>query len=58
MANVNRRFENRQSRLKRRRREVTRFIDRCATTNLEEKKRGERPTDFDRAIRAFKEFRK
>jgi hypothetical protein len=58
MANSNRRYENRQSRLKRRRREVTRFIERCAAANLDAEKRGEQPTDFTRAIRELKMFRK
>ena len=58
IANSNRRFENLQSRFKRRRREVTRFIERCAAANLDAEKRGEQPTDITKARREFKMFRK
>ena len=58
MANVNRNFLNRKKRLKRRRREVARFIEKCAASNRAALERGEPTKDFTRAIRDFKEFRK
>ena len=41
MANVNRNFLNRKKRLKRRRREVARFIENCAASNRAALERGE-----------------
>jgi hypothetical protein len=58
VANVNRQYQNRKTRLKRRRQEVARFVDNCAAINLAAQKRGEPPTDFTRAIKEFKQFRK
>jgi hypothetical protein len=58
MANYNRPAENSRARLKRRRREVTRFIAQCEATNRDAQAKGEAPTDFTRAIRDFREFRK
>jgi hypothetical protein len=57
MANVNRQAVNRKLRLKRRRREVQRFLERCETANAAAAGRGESPTDFSRTIKAFKSTR-
>ena len=58
MANFHRPSENRRARLKRRRREVRRFIEKCEATNRSAQAKGEAPTDFSRAIRDFTEYRK
>jgi hypothetical protein len=58
MANVNRNFLNRKKRLRRRRREVARFIEKCAASNLAATERGEPKKDFTQVIRDFKESRK
>jgi hypothetical protein len=54
MANCNRQAINRKLRLKRRRREVQRLLERCASANAAAAARGEQPTDFTRRIKAFK----
>jgi hypothetical protein len=58
MGNHNRPTENRRARLRRRRREVTKFIEQCASSNRSAQAKGDAPTDFTRAIRDFSEFRK
>jgi hypothetical protein len=58
MANYHRPAENRRARLKRRRREVRRFVEQCEATNRSAQGKGEAPTDFTKAIRDFTEFRK
>ena len=58
MGNHNRPTENRKAKLKRRRREVRKFIEQCEAKNRSALARGEAPTDFTRAIRDFTEFRK
>lgn len=58
MANCNRPTENKKARLKRRRREVRRFIDQCESANRSAEAKGNPLTDFTRAIHDFTEFRK
>jgi hypothetical protein len=48
----------RKTRLKRRRQELRRFIERCEMANVTAQKQGKPPTDFTRAIQDFSEFRK
>jgi hypothetical protein len=58
MGNHNTPAENRKARLKRRRHEVTRFIEKCESANRTAQAKGEPLTSFTKAIRDFKEFRK
>jgi hypothetical protein len=58
MANSNWPAENKKARLKRRRREVRRFIDQCESANRSAEAKGNPPADFTKAIHDFTEFRK
>jgi hypothetical protein len=58
MGNNNRPAENRKAKVKRRRREVTRFIEKCESANRIAQAKGEPLTSFTKVIRDFKEFRK
>jgi hypothetical protein len=58
MGNCNRPAENRKARLKRRRREVRKFMEQCESANRSARAKGVPPTDFTRAIEDFTEFRK
>ncbi len=41
----------RKQKLRRRRRQVKRFVEQCAAANREEQSQGKPPTDFSREIR-------
>ena len=58
MANHNTPATNRKARLKRRRHEVRKFIEKCESANHTAQAKGEPATDFTQAIRDFREFRK
>lgn len=57
MANVNQNYLNKKKRIRRRRKEVTRFIEACAASNRAATEKGEPTKDFTRAIREFKATR-
>jgi hypothetical protein len=54
MANNNQPGQHRKAKLRRRRCEVARFIERCEASSLEAQGRGEQPTDHTREIRDFR----
>jgi hypothetical protein len=54
----NRSGARRKARLRRRRREVARFVAKCATTNQTAQGKGEESTDFASDIRHFRRLMK
>jgi hypothetical protein len=50
----NRSGDRRKSRLRRRRREVMRFVAKCEAANVVSKEHGDQATDFTKAIRHFR----
>jgi hypothetical protein len=54
MANNNNAHGRLKLKAKRRRREVERFIQRCAASNRQAEEKGIAPQDFSKEIRAFK----
>jgi hypothetical protein len=57
MANRNRNLHNFKMKAKRRRHDVLRFVEQCATANREAVGRGEQPTDYAKQIKLFRETR-
>jgi hypothetical protein len=47
-----------KARIKRRRREVQRFVQRCAEANEIARQEGKKTTDYTSAIKEFAQFRK
>jgi hypothetical protein len=55
---ANRSGDRRKTRLRRRRREVLRFVAKCESANLATKKQGGQATDFAKDIRHFQKLMK